>query len=233
MDSKITDSEKSSKNTFDNIIEFRDVWKTYKMGDEEINALAGLNLSLKTGSFTAIMGPSGSGKSTLLHVAGILDMPTRGTFLLKGKETGKLSQKEQAMFRRKEIGFVFQRFNLLPQLTALENVMLPMIKQDPSKARDIMDKVGLEGKYSKLPSQLSGGEQQRVAIARALINDPSIILADEPTGELDTKNAGIIMQIIQDLNKKEGVSVVIVTHNMESAEFADEIIKMRDGKMVG
>ncbi len=233
MDSKITDSEKSSKNTFDNIIEFRDVWKTYKMGDEEINALAGLNLSLKTGSFTAIMGPSGSGKSTLLHVAGILDMPTRGTFLLKGKETGKLSQKEQAMFRRREIGFVFQRFNLLPQLTALENVMLPMIKQDPAKARDIMDKVGLEGKYSKLPSQLSGGEQQRVAIARALINDPSIILADEPTGELDTKNAGIIMQIIQDLNKKEGVSVVIVTHNMESAEFADEIIKMRDGKMVG
>jgi putative ABC transport system ATP-binding protein len=233
MDSKSTDSEKSSKNTFENIIEFRDVWKTYKMGDEEINALAGLNLSLKTGSFTAIMGPSGSGKSTLLHVAGILDMPTRGTFLLKGKETGKLSQKEQAMFRRREIGFVFQRFNLLPQLTALENVMLPMIKQDPAKARDIMDKVGLEGKYSKLPSQLSGGEQQRVAIARALINDPSIILADEPTGELDTKNAGIIMQIIQDLNKKEGVSVVIVTHNMESAEFADEIIKMRDGKMVG
>lgn len=233
MDSKSTDSEKSSKNTFENIIEFRDVWKTYKMGDEEINALAGLNLSLKTGSFTAIMGPSGSGKSTLLHVAGILDMPTRGTFLLKGKETGKLSQKEQAMFRRREIGFVFQRFNLLPQLTALENVMLPMIKQNPAKARDIMDKVGLEGKYSKLPSQLSGGEQQRVAIARALINDPSIILADEPTGELDTKNAGIIMQIIQDLNKKEGVSVVIVTHNMESAEFADEIIKMRDGKMVG
>mgnify|MGYP001207977135 CR=1 FL=1 len=233
MDSKVTDSEKSSKNTFKNIIEFRDVWKTYKMGDEEINALAGLNLSLKTGSFTAIMGPSGSGKSTLLHVAGILDMPTRGTFILKGKETGKLSQKEQAMFRRREIGFVFQRFNLLPQLTALENVILPMIKQDPAKARDIMDKVGLEGKYSKLPSQLSGGEQQRVAIARALINDPSIILADEPTGELDTKNAGIIMQIIHDLNKKEGVSVVIVTHNMESAEFADEIIKMRDGKMVG
>ena len=233
MDSKSTDSEKSSKNTFENIIEFRDVWKTYKMGDEEINALAGLNLSLKTGSFTAIMGPSGSGKSTLLHVAGILDMPTMGTFLLKGKETGKLSQKEQAMFRRREIGFVFQRFNLLPQLTALENVMLPMIKQDPSKAREIMDKVGLEGKYSKLPSQLSGGEQQRVAIARALINDPSIILADEPTGELDTKNAGIIMQIIQDLNKKEGVSVVIVTHNMESAKFADEIIQMRDGKMVG
>ncbi|MBP2045907.1 ABC transporter ATP-binding protein [Methanobacterium aggregans] len=233
MDSKSTDSEKSSKNTFENIIEFRDVWKTYKMGDEEINALAGLNLSLKTGSFTAIMGPSGSGKSTLLHVAGILDMPTRGTFLLKGKETGKLSQKEQAMFRRREIGFVFQRFNLLPQLTALENVMLPMLKQDPSKAQSIMDKVGLEGKYSKLPSQLSGGEQQRVAIARALINDPSIILADEPTGELDTKNARIIMQTIQDLNKKEGVSVVIVTHNMESAEFADEIIQMRDGNMVG
>lgn len=227
MDSK---KDLSSKN-LENIIEFRDVWKTYKMGDEEINALAGLNLSLKTGSFTAIMGPSGSGKSTLLHVAGILNMPTRGEFILRGRKTGNLSQKEQTMFRRREIGFVFQRFNLLPQLTALENVMLPMIKPDPSKAQGIMDKVGFEGKYSKVPSQLSGVEQQRVAIARALINDPSIILADEPTGELDTKNARIIMEIIQDLNKKEGVSVVIVTHNMESAEFADEIIQIRDGRI--
>lgn len=214
------------------IIKFQDVWKTYKMGDEEINALAGLNLSLKKGSFTAIMGPSGSGKSTLLHVAGILDMPTRGNFFIKGQNTGKLSQKEQAHLRRSEIGFVFQRFNLMPQLTALENVMLPMIKQDSGRAKELMDKMGLEGKYDKNPGQLSGGEQQRVSIARALINGPSLILADEPTGELDTKNADVIMGILQDLNKKDGVTIIIVTHNQKSAEFADEVLEMSDGKFM-
>jgi len=214
-----------------NVIEFKDVWKTYKMGDEEVNALAGLNLALRTGSFTAVMGPSGSGKSTFLHVAGILDTPTRGTFLINGKEPGKFSSKKQAQMRRNEIGFVFQRFNLMHQLTVLENVMLPMIKEDKSKAMELIDRMGLEGKHNKLPSQLSGGEQQRVAIARALINDPSIVFADEPTGELDSKNANAIMQIFQDLNRKDGVTVVIVTHNLESAEYSDEIIEMRDGKI--
>ena len=215
-----------------NLIEFSDVWKTYKMGDEEVNALAGLDLTLKKGSFTAVMGPSGSGKSTFLHIAGILDMPTSGTFRINGNDTGRLSVKEQAMLRRNEIGFIFQRFNLMSQLTVLENVMLPMIKEDSRKAEKLLDMMGLTGKHDKRPWQLSGGEQQRVAIARALINDPSIILADEPTGELDTRNADSIMQVLQDLNQKDGVSIVMVTHNPVSADFADEVLHMRDGDLV-
>ncbi len=215
-----------------NILEFKDVWKTYKMGEEHINALSGLNMVLKDGSFTAVMGPSGSGKSTFLHVAGILDMPTKGIFKINGKETSKLSVKEQALLRRNEIGFIFQRFNLIPRLSALENIMLPMIKEDPQKAREILDKMGLNGKHDKRPGQLSGGEQQRVAIARALINDPSIILADEPTGELDTKNADSIMKVLQDLNREEGVSIVMVTHNPVAADFADEVLHMSDGNFV-
>lgn len=219
-------------NKLRSVLEFQDVWKIYHMGDEKINALAGVNLKINEGSFTSIMGPSGSGKSTLLHVAGILDMPSKGTLMMNGKNTSTLSSKEQAKFRRNEIGFVFQRFNLLPQLSALENVLLPMIESDPEKAKESMDKMGLEGKYDKLPSQLSGGEQQRVSIARALINDPSLILADEPTGELDTKNAEVIMGILQDLNKKQGVTIIIVTHNPMAAEFADKTIEMRDGNII-
>lgn len=219
-------------NQIKNVLEFQDVWKIYQMGDEQINALAGVNLNIKQGSFTSIMGPSGSGKSTLLHVAGILDMPTKGTFLMNGKDTSTLSGREQAKFRRSEIGFVFQRFNLLPQLTALENVLLPMNNTDPEKARESMNKMGLEGKYGKIPNQLSGGEQQRVSIARALVNNPSLILADEPTGELDSKNAEIIMSILQELNKKDGVTIIIVTHNPLAAEFTDRIIEMRDGNII-
>lgn len=214
------------------ILEFKDVWKTYHMGDSDVNALAGLNLTLEEGSFTAVMGPSGSGKSTFLHVAGILDTPSKGLFRINGRQTSELSVKEQAILRRNEIGFIFQRFNLLSQLSALENVTLPMINEDSEKAKMILDKMGLHDKYHKFPNQLSGGEQQRVAIARALINDPSIILADEPTGELDTVNANSIMQVLQDLNRNDGVSIVIVTHNQASADFADEIIHMQDGKMV-
>ncbi|EKQ53376.1 MAG: ABC-type antimicrobial peptide transport system, ATPase component [Methanobacterium sp. Maddingley MBC34] len=213
------------------ILEFKDVWKTYHMGDEDVNALAGLNLTLEEGSFTAVMGPSGSGKSTFLHVAGILDIPSKGLFRINGRQTSELSVKEQAILRRNEIGFIFQRFNLLSQLSALENVTLPMINEDSEKAKMILDKMGLHDKYHKFPNQLSGGEQQRVAIARALINDPSIILADEPTGELDTANANSIMQVLQDLNRNDGVSIVIVTHNQVSADFADEIIHMQDGKI--
>jgi len=213
------------------IIEFKDVWKTYNMGNTEINALAGLNLTLEKGSFTAVMGPSGSGKSTFLHVAGILDTPTKGFFRINGKQASKLSVKEQAKLRRNEIGFIFQRFNLMSQLTILENLTLPMINEDTQKAMNILDNMGLEGKYAKRPGQLSGGEQQRVAIARALINDPSIILADEPTGELDSKNANSIMQILHDLRNKD-VSIVIVTHNPEAAAFTDQILQMRDGNIV-
>lgn len=215
-----------------NVLEFVNVWKTYSMGNENINALAGLNMALKNGSFTAVMGPSGSGKSTFLHVAGILDKPTSGIVKINGKETKNSSVKEQAKLRRNEIGFIFQRFNLMSQLTVLENVMLPMIEEDTNKAQDLLKKMGITSKANKYPGQLSGGEQQRVAIARALINSPSIILADEPTGELDTKNANSIMHILKDLNQKEGVSIVVVTHNHSSAEFADEILHMSDGNFV-
>ncbi len=213
-----------------NILDIKDAWKTYKMGAEEINALNGVNFKVKEGSFLAVMGPSGSGKSTLLHLAGILDLPTKGDVVLGGKNVIDLSAKEQAHLRRTQIGFVFQRFNLLTQLTALENVMLPMIKQDKKKAQEILDRVGLEGKYDRLPTQLSGGEEQRVAIARSLANDPLLILADEPTGELDTKNSRMIMELLTNLNK-EGMSIIIVTHDPMAAEYAHKTVEMRDGKI--
>lgn len=215
-----------------NILEIKEAWKTYKMGAEEINALQGVDFKLEEKSFLAVMGPSGSGKSTLLHLAGILDLPTKGEVLLNGKNVTEISAKEQAKLRRTKIGFVFQRFNLLSQLTALENVMLPMIKPDTEKARKILDRVGLEGKYDRLPTQLSGGEEQRVAIARSLANDPLLILADEPTGELDTANSRMIMELLTDLNQ-EGMSIIIVTHDPMAAEYAHKTVEMRDGKIFG
>lgn len=214
-----------------NVLEFSDVWKIYSMGTEEVNALRGVNLKIEEGSFIAVMGPSGSGKSTLLHLAGILDTPTKGTVLMNGKDIKDYSGKEQAKLRRNNIGFIFQRFNLMPQLNALENVMLPMIIADKEKAKKLLDKVGLSGKYNRLQNQLSGGEQQRVSIARALANDPTILLADEPTGELDTQNTKIIMELMKDLNEKDGLTIVEVTHNPLSAEFAEELIKMQDGSI--
>ena len=215
-----------------NVLEFNDVWKTYKMGTEDVKALRGVNLTVSEGSFIAIMGPSGSGKSTLLHLAGILDVPSKGTVLLNGKNIKDYSGKEQAKLRRKSIGFIFQRYNIMPQLTALENVMLPMISPDSKKAKKLLDKVGLSGKYNRYQTQLSGGEQQRVAIARALANDPSILLADEPTGELDTENTRKIMGLLADLNKEKGLTIVVVTHNPLAAEFVEEIIKMQDGDIL-
>ncbi|MEL7671713.1 ABC transporter ATP-binding protein [Methanobacterium sp.] len=214
------------------VLEFNEVWKTYRMGSEDIQALRGVNLTVSSGSFIAIMGPSGSGKSTLLHLAGILDTPTKGTVLLNGKNIKEYTQDEQANLRRANIGFVFQRFNLMPQLTALENVMLPMISQDSGKAKKLLDKVGLSDKYNRYHTQLSGGEQQRVSIARALANDPSLLLADEPTGELDTENAMIIMELLQELNQNDGLTIVGVTHNPLSAKYADEVIRMQDGNII-
>ena len=214
------------------ILEFNEVWKTYKMGSEDIQALRGVSLSISKSSFIAIMGPSGSGKSTLLHLAGILDTPTEGTVLLDGKNIKEYTENEQANLRRANIGFVFQRFNLMPQLTALENVMLPMISPDTEKAKKLMDKVGLSDKYDRYHTQLSGGEQQRVSIARALANDPSLLLADEPTGELDTQNAKIIMELIQELNQKDGLTIVAVTHNPLSAKYADDVVRMQDGNII-
>lgn len=212
------------------ILDIKGAWKTYKMGAEEINALQGVNLKIGEGSFVAVMGPSGSGKSTLLHLAGTLDLPTKGDVSIGGKKVSELSSKEQAYLRRSQIGFVFQRFNLLSQLTALENVMLPMIKPDKERAKEILDRVGLEGKYHRLPSQLSGGEQQRVAIARSLANNPILILADEPTGELDTKNSRMIMELLTELNK-EGMTIIIVTHDPMAAEYAQITVQMQDGEI--
>ena len=215
-----------------NVLEFNDVWKTYKMGTEKIKAVRGVTLNIKENSFIAIMGPSGSGKSTLLHLAGILDIPTEGTVLMNGKNIKDYSGKEQAKLRRANIGFIFQRFNLMPQLTALENVMLPMISPDEDKAKKLLDKVGLKDKYNRFQKQLSGGEQQRVAIARALANDPSLLLADEPTGELDTENTKVIMELLKKLNEKDGLTIVAVTHNPLAAEYAKEIITMQDGNII-
>ena len=214
------------------VLEFNDVWKTYKMGTENIQALRGINLTINKGSFIAIMGPSGSGKSTLLHLAGILDIPSKGTVLLNGKNIKEYTGNEQAELRRKNIGFIFQRYNLMPQLTALENVMLPMISPDSKKAKELLDKVGLSDKYDRYQTQLSGGEQQRVAIARALANDPSILLADEPTGELDTVNTRKIMGLLKSLNQEKGLTIIIVTHNPLAAEFVEELIKMQDGDIL-
>jgi putative ABC transport system ATP-binding protein len=214
------------------VLEFNDVWKTYKMGTENIQALRGINLKVNKGSFIAIMGPSGSGKSTLLHLAGILDIPSKGTVLLNGKNIKEYTGNEQAELRRKNIGFIFQRYNLMPQLTALENVMLPMISPDSKKAKELLDKVGLSDKYDRYQTQLSGGEQQRVAIARALANDPSILLADEPTGELDTVNTRKIMGLLKSLNQEKGLTIIIVTHNPLAAEFVEEVIKMQDGDIL-
>ena len=215
-----------------NVLEFNDVWKTYKMGTEDINALRGVSLTVTEGSFVAVMGPSGSGKSTLLHLAGLLDTPSKGTVLLNGKNITDYSGKEQAKLRRENIGFIFQRYNLMPQLTALENVTLPMISPNSEKAKELLDKVGLSGKYNRYHTQLSGGEQRRVAIARALANEPSILLADEPTGELDTVNTRKIMGLLKDLNEEKGLTIVIVTHNPIATEFVEEVIKMQDGNIL-
>jgi putative ABC transport system ATP-binding protein len=215
-----------------NALVLENVQKEYLMGEETVHALDGVDLEVVSGSFTAIMGPSGSGKSTLLHLAGILDTPTRGMVFLEGKDVTKYSSKEQAHLRRNKIGFIFQRYNLMSQLTALENVLLPMIKPDPERAITLLNKLGLSGKQDRFPNQLSGGEQQRVAIARALANGPTIILADEPTGELDTENTRMIMQILQELNQKEGITIVVVTHNPIAAEYVDRTITMQDGKII-
>ncbi|MEL7671710.1 ABC transporter ATP-binding protein [Methanobacterium sp.] len=214
------------------VLVFNHVWKTYQMGAEEVMALKGVNLIINESTFTALMGPSGSGKSTLLHLAGILDTPTKGAVLMNGKNIKEYSLKEQAKLRRANIGFVFQRFNLMQQLTALENVMLPMISPDSEKAKKLLDKVGLSDKYDRYHTQLSGGEQQRVSIARALANDPSLLLADEPTGELDTQNTRIIMELLQELNQNDGLTIIEVTHDPLCAEYADRVIKMQDGNIL-
>jgi putative ABC transport system ATP-binding protein len=218
------------------MIEIKDIKKTYKTGDIEFEALRGISFTIKDGEFVAIMGPSGSGKSTLMHILGGLDNPTSGTYFLDGKDVSKLSDDELADIRKDKIGFVFQSFNLLPRTTVLRNVMLPLIyegiepKEREERAKKSLILSGLdEGHFLNLSNQLSGGQIQRVAIARALVNDPSLILADEPTGNLDSKTSEIVLGTFQKLNKDLGRTIILITHEQDIAEHADRILFIRDG----
>lgn len=220
------------------IIKTVDLTKTYKVGEIDVPALKAANITINEGEFVAIMGASGSGKSTLMNLIGCLDMPTSGDYLLDGINTSKLTKNEYAAIRNQKIGFVFQGFNLLSRTTALENVELPLmydrserIKNHRKSAVDALDRVGLSDRMHHIPSQLSGGQQQRVAIARALVNSPSIILADEPTGNLDSTTSVEVFCLFQKLNE-EGITIVMVTHERDYAAFAKRIIEMRDGRKV-
>lgn len=218
-----------------NVIELKDIKKTYSMGKAAVAALQGVSLAIEEGEFLAIMGPSGSGKSTLLHLLGFLDRPDSGTYNLLGKDTTKLTDNQLALLRNGLMGFVFQQFHLLPRITSLENVELPLVyagkRHLKEKATERIKDVGLTDRAKHRPNELSGGEQQRIAIARSLVNDPLIIFADEPTGNLDTKSQNEIMSILTELNKK-GKTIVMVTHEEEVAEYAKRIIRMRDGKII-
>lgn len=208
--------------------------KTYQMGTQLVHALQSISLDIYKNDYIALMGPSGSGKSTLMNLIGCLDTPTSGSYFLNGQDVSKLSDSELAEIRNKEIGFVFQTFNLLPRLTALDNVSLPLIYAGLSKsmrverAKDVLSQVGLADRMHHKPNELSGGQRQRVAIARALVNKPSIILADEPTGNLDTKTSYEIMEIFDDLHKL-GNTIILVTHEPDIADHAHRVIKLRDG----
>ncbi len=219
-------------------IEIRGVTKAYRLGDIRVDALKGVDLSIGAGEFVAVMGPSGSGKSTFMNILGCLDRPTAGSYRLDGEEIGTLSRDGRAVIRRNKIGFVFQGFNLLPRLSAQENVELPMIYDNTpgtarhEKARAALASVGLADREHHLPSQLSGGQQQRVAIARAIVNTPSLLLADEPTGNLDSATSDEIMEIFQRLNDELGITLVLVTHEPDIALFARRVIRFRDGLLV-
>ena len=218
------------------MIELRDVWRLYHMGDETINALAGINLEISQGGFVSIVGPSGSGKSTLLHIIGGLDSPTRGSIFVDGQDLSKASDKELSSYRNKKVGFVFQTFNLQPTYNALENVALPLVfakvplGKRNQMAREALDTVGLGDRVRHKPGELSGGERQRVGIARALVNNPKILLADEPTGNLDSKASERIMELLSRLNKERGLTLILVTHDLESAKNANRMLQMHDGK---
>lgn len=218
------------------LIELKDIRKTYNVGQEnEFEALQDVSISVESGEFVSIMGPSGSGKSTMMNILGALDVPSAGSYMVNGTNIEKLTTSELADFRNRDVGFIFQQFNLLARTSVLENVMLPTLYGEVAKPKEraikLLKKVGLGDKLDNLPNQLSGGQMQRVAIARALVMKPSILMADEPTGNLDTKTADEIMQIMRELHK-EGNTIILITHSPETAKLADRTIKLKDGKIV-
>jgi putative ABC transport system ATP-binding protein len=235
---KFQDSSEDIMNQ--SVMQMVDLKKTYRMGETEVHALRGVSLNVNVGEFVAVMGPSGSGKSTLMNIIGCLDRPTSGHYILEGVNVSELDRDRRAEIRNDKIGFVFQNFNLLPRTSALENVELPLIYsmkhrlndiQMRERAKECLVRVGLEGRGEHVPSQLSGGQQQRVAIARALVNDPAIVLADEPTGNLDTKTSEEVMGTLQKLNE-EGKTIVLITHELDIARFAKRVITLRDGLII-
>jgi len=219
------------------VIQLDHIHKTYRMGDVEVHALRGVSLSIREGEFVAIMGTSGSGKSTTMNIIGCLDQPTSGSYFLDGHEVSGLTRDERADLRNRKLGFVFQGFNLLPRTSALENVELPMLyagvgtAEREHRAFETLSAVGLAGREQSQPNQLSGGQQQRVAIARALVNRPSLILADEPTGNLDSRTSIEVMEIFQRLNREQDITLVLVTHESEIAQYAQRVVVFKDGKI--
>ena len=220
------------------VIGVQNVWKTYQMGKIQVPALSGLDFEVRKDDFIAIMGPSGSGKSTAMNIIGCLDVPTKGAIFLDGKDIAKMSESDLAKIRGQKIGFIFQQFNLIPSLTAFENVELPMIFQGipeekkRARAKELLNLVGLGDRMNHRPSELSGGEQQRVAIARALANNPEIILADEPTGNLDSKTGEMIMNILVNLHEKQKKTIIVITHDADIANYADRKLVLKDGKLI-
>lgn len=220
------------------LLELKNLWRTYNLGAEPVHALQGIDLTIDRGEYVAIMGTSGSGKSTMMNIVGCLDKPSSGRYLLNGQDISRMSDDELAEIRNRTIGFVFQQFNLLPKMTALENVMLPLVyagvssEQRKMRAEHALKEIGLGSRMDHRPNQLSGGQQQRVAIARAIVNRPQIILADEPTGALDSQTAKDIMGVFNRL-VDDGITVILVTHDQETANHARRIIRVRDGQIIG
>jgi putative ABC transport system ATP-binding protein len=221
------------------LIELADIWKIYLLDEMTVEALRGVSLEIEKGEYVALMGPSGSGKSTLMNTLGCLDRPTRGSYLLDGEEVATMSSDARAHLRNRKIGFVFQNFNLLVRTSALENVELPLLysrqmssRQRRRQARKVLEQVGLKDRMGHHPGQLSGGQQQRVAIARAIINEPAILMADEPTGNLDSRTSREVMDLFRELNQRDGITIILVTHDPSVARHARRLLVLRDGQVV-